>query len=98
MILLTDGGHLTNADDVREEMQQLDELAALAEITRGGLPSNVSAEIVDEFNARLIYCHVPYERAGLVYPERCELPTAHHIAGHDDRDHYAGNIGWWRRA
>jgi hypothetical protein len=77
-----------------------DESDVLEEITRGGLPSNVRAELVADDPPPVLFeledagCPVFYAAGGKVFPERCQLE-----AGHKPRtqiaNHYHGAIGWW---
>lgn len=88
---------MTSAEDARDEALQLDELAALEEITRGGLPSHVQARLVADAEgfAPPPGCPVFYARDGRTYPERCQLERGHAIPG-QTAQHYHGNIGWFR--
>lgn len=97
------------ADSDGEQLEaQPDERSTLEEIAGSeGLPAGLTAEIVDETldaseeptpiaGPSPTTCGKQYERDAKLYPERCQLGPDHKIAGHDDADHYHGNIGWWR--
>lgn len=100
---------MTTEDDTREERQQLDELereretiapsdvdtegAALEEITRGGLPSNVTADVVDEEPAT---CGALYTDANArTFPDSaCSRPHGHGVVS-NAKQHFNFNIGWF---
>lgn len=90
---------MTRGEDVREELAQLDEIAALEEITEGGLPSHVNARVVPDIVLEAptapVYCGSRYARDGREYPETCQRPPEHPPATHTN-NHWHANIGWWQ--
>lgn len=78
----------------------------LEEITEGGLPSNVTAEIVRDAPALPVdpdalhdhlgnpLCGEYYKARGQRFPDRCSLPKAHAQKG-PAANHWNGAIGWW---
>jgi hypothetical protein len=71
-----------------------DEKDVLEEITRGGLPSHVRAELVADAPAEPPGCPALYSRAGKTYMDRCQLERGHAPRA-TGREHYSASIGWW---
>lgn len=63
----------------------------LEEITAGGLPSHVSAEIV---SPPPVLCGQNYVAGSKVFPEKCSLPVGH-LPRSSTSNHYAFGLGWW---
>lgn len=91
-------------------MEDSTEKDILEEITEGGLPSNVTADVVRDappvelepaaapvaVDAEAGFCGEVYTFKGQVFPDvRCQLPKLHPPRS-GTANHYAGAIGWWQ--